>query len=167
MLTGKEIAKRQIINGFEEKQIQQQGIDVRVERIYKVSEYMGGIVPEEGKTIIPNTTPRGTTIDHDGGEWFQLQPGYYEVEFIEGCDIPADCCMQFKTRSSLVRCGCEVRSGLFDAGFKTEHMGAFLKVELPVEIERGARIAQVIVEGSNIVENLYDGQFQGDKQRKE
>ena len=76
--------------------------------------------------------------------------------------------MAFKTRSSLVRCGADVRSGQFDGGFKTKAMGAFLKVELPIEIEVGARVAQMIVNETYEVanEDLYDGQWQGDKQRK-
>jgi deoxycytidine triphosphate deaminase len=47
-------------------------------------------------------------------------------------------------------------------------MGAFLKVELPIEIEKYARVAQMIVTETYPVdeENLYDGQWQGDKQRK-
>ena len=68
-------------------------------------------------------------------------------------------------RSSLVRCGAIVHSGQFDAGFKTDAMGCFLQVIRPLHIEEGARIAQAIVFESNDVENLYDGQWQGDKQR--
>jgi deoxycytidine triphosphate deaminase len=47
-------------------------------------------------------------------------------------------------------------------------MGAFLKVELPIIIEKGARVAQAIINETYTVdkEYLYDGQWQGDKQRK-
>ena len=74
--------------------------------------------------------------------------------------------MQFKTRSSLVRCGADIRSGQFDAGFKTEHMGAYMKVELPVVIEMGARVAQTLIFRTEKVTNTYNGQWQEDKQRK-
>jgi deoxycytidine triphosphate deaminase len=60
-----------------------------------------------------------------------------------------------------------VHSGQFDAGFNTEKMGCFLQVNHPINIEKGARIAQAIVTESYEVmdEDLYNGQWQGDKQR--
>ena len=168
MLTGKEIAEREIITNFEEQNIQQQGIDVRVKKISKPSHVVFdavGHIPCKGKTVKLNFEEMKPDYIRGGEKCWLLQEGYYELEFEEGCNIPADCCLQFKTRSSVVRCGGEVRSGLFDAGFHTDNMGAFLKVEVPMFISVGARVAQVIVDSSNEVENLYNGQFQGDKQR--
>lgn len=171
-LTGKQIVERNIIQGYDvNKAVQQQGIDVRVDKIGRVlmpeigsKERPFGTIPAFGLTLLPKT------------EWFtqfestpngiMLEPGYYEIQFMEGCKIPNDCAMYFKTRSSVVRCGAEIRSGQFDAGFETNHMGAYLKVEVPIVVERGARLAQVIINETSPVENTYTGQFQGDKQRK-
>lgn len=170
-LTGKQIIDYGILTNVDmEKAVQQQGVDVRVARIGKVRDgdicsttYPVGMIPAKGKTILPHTQ----WLDLEHAECgMLLNPGYYEIEFMEGCDIPVNCAMYFKTRSSVVRCGAEVRSGQFDAGFKTEKMGAYLKVELPIGIEYGARLAQVIINESLPVDNVYDGQFQGDKQRK-
>ena len=171
-LTGKQIIERNILTNVDvENAVQQQGIDVRVARIGTVrygnvhsTMYPVGIIPARGKTTLPKTIwLKGFSTAENG---VLLQPGYYEIEFIEGCKIPNDCAMYFKTRSSVIRCGAEVRSGQFDAGFKTEKMGAYLKVELPIVIEYGARLAQVIINESSPVENTYEGQWQGDKQRK-
>lgn len=162
MLTGREIVSRRIINGFCEQGIQQQGIDLRINRVRRVLKDFGSVIPlipKEGKTKLPEY---GMWED---GEKFCLSPGYYEVEFMEGCDIPSDCALWLKTRSSLVRCGSLVHSGQFDAGFKTDNMGCFLEVNIHIDIEKGARIAQAILFTSSTVENLYDGQWQGDKQR--
>ena len=168
MLTGKEIAQSGIISNFLEENIQQQGIDVRVQDIRQV-DIGGGYIPagNSRKTLTPKTftkTPIPTTVEGCEDYW-SLQEGYYEVTFMEGCNIPNDCCLQYKTRSSGIRCGGEIRSDMFDAGFKTDNMGAFLKVEIPMQIEKGARLAQVIVDRTNVVENTYNGQWQGDKQR--
>ena len=166
-LTGKQIVERGIVTGACEDGIQQQGVDVRIMKVSKVGpnclDY--GYVPAKGKTVTPVT--EDFPFDKERGTW-KLDPGYYEIEFKEGCNIPANAAMVFKTRSSLVRCGADVRSGQFDGGFKTKAMGAFLKVELPIEIEVGARVAQMIVNETYEVanEDLYDGQWQGDKQRK-
>ncbi len=166
-LTGKQIVERGIVTGACEDGIQQQGVDVRIAKISTVGENCldYGFVPAKGKTVTPMC--ESVPCELNTNIW-RLKPGYYEIEFLEGCNIPANAAMVFKTRSSLVRCGAEVRSGQFDGGFKTKTMGAFLKVELPIEIEVGARVAQMIVNETYEVanEDLYDGQWQGDKQRK-
>lgn len=158
-LTGKEIIERGIVTNHCEEGIQQQGIDVRLKNLYMVCGV--GIIPKEGKTI----PVMSVKLEPTHGV-FKLTPGYYELEFEEGCNIPSNATLHFKTRSSLVRCGSIVHSGQFDAGFNTENAGAFLQVLLPIEIEPGARVAQALVFTSNEVENLYNGQWQNDKQRK-
>lgn len=162
-LTGKQIAERGIVKGFCDEAVQQQGIDVRIDKISSVEG--AGIVPAVGKTIKAHTT----NIEWLNGdsEYIYLQPGYYEVELMESCDIPKDAVLNYKTRSSLVRCGAIVHSGQFDGGFRTDKMGCFLEVLLPVSIERGARIAQAVVDESYPVDDdkLYNGQWQNDNQR--
>lgn len=159
-LTGKEIIQNQIITNSVEQGLQQQGVDIRIKKVNKLSG--SGVIPKEGKTLLPVYEEIQVSVNDS---WY-LQPGYYEVEFEEGCDVPNNATLHFKTRSSLVRCGALVHSGQFDAGFKTNNMGAFLQVLNPISIQKGARIAQAIVFTSNEVSNLYDGQWQGDKQRK-
>ena len=165
-LTGKQIVEKGIVIGACSAGVQQQGVDVRLMKVSKVGDgaWDLGYVPANGKTA----TPRSKEVQPvDDGFW-RLEPGYYEIEFKEGCKIPHYAAMYFKTRSSLVRCGAIVHSGQFDAGFETEKMGAYLHVILPIDIEVGARVAQMIVHESYGVgiEELYNGQWQNDKQRK-
>ena len=162
-LTGKNIIEKSIIKNACVGGIQQQGIDLRVKEIFKVNDKSSGYIPETGKTLKPGTDE----ISLYDNKTYVLKPGYYEVEFIEGCDIPADATLHIKTRSSLVRCGAICHSGQFDGGFNTDNMGCFLHVILPISIDKGARVAQAIVFESEPVEteHLYNGQWQGDKQR--
>ncbi len=160
-LTGNEIIERGIIKHYCAEGVQQQGIDVRLDRIYKIDQSQIGMVPVMGKTRIPKY--HDVKPDDDGV--FHLDAGYYEVTLAEACDIPSNASLHYKTRSSLVRCGALVHSGQFDAGFKTDAMGCFLQVIHPIEIARGARIAQAIVFESNEVTNTYEGQFMNDCQR--
>lgn len=157
-LTGKQIVERGIVRNHCEAGVQQQGVDVRVESISVLHGY--GIIPEQGKTTLPQTTK----LPDFNGRWV-LTPGYYELELAEGITMPNDAALYFKTRSSLVRSGAIVHSGQFDAGFSTEKAGCFLQVLMPITIEVGARVAQAIVHTSDPVENTYNGQYQGDKQR--
>ena len=162
-LTGKEIVNKGIITNYCQEGVQQQGIDVRVDKVFSISS--SGSIPARGKTVLPDRYEIMSYVDDNK---YHLDPGYYELELIEGCEIPCDAVLNFKTRSSLVRCGALVHSGQFDAGFKTDRMGCFLQVLLPITIERGSRIAQAIVTQTANVddESLYSGQWQGDKQRK-
>lgn len=161
------MAQRDIIWGYdEENAIQMQGIDVRVRDIRRVdSWYRNGMVHAGNrKTDLPATV-EVDTIRIDEQEYWTLDPGYYEVTLVEGITVPRNVSLHLKTRSSLVRCGAIVHSGQFDAGFHTEHGGCFLQVINPVLIAREARIAQAICFSSQPVDELYDGQWQGDRQR--
>lgn len=158
-LTGKQIIERGIVTNFVPEAIQQQGVDVR---ITNVKELCGvGTIPTHGKTQLPNYVD----ANMDGDRWV-LRPGFYEVELMEGISMPNDAALVYKTRSSLVRCGATVTSGQFDAGFHTDAAGCFLIVHRTIIIEKGARIAQVIVHETAPVDNTYEGQYQGDRQRK-
>lgn len=165
-LTGKQIVESKIVTNYDESNaVQQQGVDVRLASISLVSGY--GWIPKEGKTETGNRIEIHT-INRDGHDVYVLSPGFYEVTLMEACNLPNNCELDYKTRSSLVRCGATVHSGQFDAGFNTENMGCFLDVRQPIRIEVGARIAQAVVCETYPVseENLYNGQWQNDKQRK-
>lgn len=169
-LTGREIVSRGILVGIDlENAVQQQGVDIRLDQVSRLVAARPGRIPEKGKTILPEYLKVEPEIDFvTGKETFTLEPGYYEVVFKEGCNIPNNIVIyNIKSRSSLVRCGAHIECGQFDAGFVTDQMGCFLSVEIPIKIERGARIAQVQVLETREVgqEDLYNGQWQHDKQR--
>ena len=136
-LTGKEIVKSGIITNTCMEGVQQQGIDVRIDNIFKTSP--GGFVPSIGKTFVPHTSQV-----KDSGGVYVLAPGYYEVELVEGCEIPSNCVLNFKTRSSLVRNGAIVHSGQFDAGFRTDKMGCFLQVNNHIVVKQVQIIIQML-----------------------
>lgn len=166
-LTGKQIVERGIITNFSEEGVQQQGIDVRLDKIIVFDQFgKPGFVPAKGKTILRNRYEVAPQESENGTEAWTLQPGYYEVIVKEGCKMPNNAAMRFISRSSLVRNGAIIHCGQFDAGFETEQMGFFMQVLYPIVIERGARIAQTMIFESEPVGNLYQGQWQNDKQRQ-
>lgn len=168
VLTGKSIVSKGIVGNVSNDSIQQQGVDLRVSRIFKVDS--GGVIPKEGKTILPTRTevfPESLWVEEN--PLYNLTPGYYEVELMESCNIPKTAVLWIKGRSSVVRCGGRIDSGQFDGGFKTDNMGCYLEVINFLTIEQGARIAQAVVFESEPVddEHLYNGQYQNDKQRNQ
>lgn len=164
-LTGKQIIERGILTNVDlENAVQQQGVDIRVAGINRLVGV--GRIPKQGKTRLPKYEPIIPLTDEDGIDFWRLEPGYYEIILEEGCRMPNNAAMTFVQRSSGLRCGIIIRSSQFDAGFETDQMGTFMQVFMPVEIEVGARIAQTLVMETAEVDNLYNGQWQGDKQRK-
>jgi hypothetical protein len=105
----------------------------------------------------------------DNVEGYLLHPGVYDVTFHEGCKIPGNRTGFIKQRSSLYRNGSIINSPVFDPGFETDNMGTFMYVYETIFIEKDSRIAQIYFHECELVkkDQLYDGQFQGDSQRKD
>lgn len=167
MLNGEELANYGSIIGFLPENIQQHGIDLRVEKIERIDRCEGsGFIPAVGKTHLPSYWEIPLTNLSNGSKGWILTPGYYQVTFMEGCAVKKDEMLLIRQRSSLARCGGCIHSSIFDAGFSTENMGTFMFLFEEIQIEYGARIAQVYSHQTTSVEKLYDGQYQNDKQRK-
>lgn len=190
-LTGKQIVEENLVTNYVPEAIQQQGMDVRLMKVrrfgHRADHFRNpdgpvweknfycdeiGVIPAKGKTILPRSeeieaTELGTIAGHTVKGWV-LNPGYYEVIFDEGVNMPNNRVMVLKSRSSLVRCGAFIECGQFDAGFNTDHMGCFLHVDEGIIIEEHARIAQLRFTTTEPVESddMYNGQWQNDQQRK-
>lgn len=162
MITGKQLVELGIITGeIGEDNIAQHGVDLNVVRIQGM---LGvGYIPKAGRTELV----KYLDIEPNMDGVVYLKPGAYNVTFKQGCKIPADKMLLIRQRSSLLRNGAVLHSSVFDAGFETEQIGSVLIVAHPIDIQLGARIAQIYAHDSNVVENLYNGQFQNDQQREE
>ena len=93
-----------------------------------------------------------------------MDEGVYDITFNEGCKLPNNRVAFIKQRSSLYRNGTIINSPVFDPGFETEFMGTLMYVHETIFIEENARVAQIYFHECEAAE-LYDGQWQGDKQR--
>ena len=118
------------------------------------------------KTQLTNYEPYGL-INLDGVTGWLLYEGVYDITFNEGCKIPDNRVAFIKQRSSLYRNGAIINSPVFDPGFETDHMGTFMYVHETIFIEQDARVAQIYFHESTSTDNLYDGQWQHDKQRNQ
>lgn len=134
------------------------GLDhVAVHHAYKIGKVL------KDKTEIATYTPYNTT-KVDGCIGYMLYPGVYDITFNEGCNIPNNRVAFIKQRSSLYRNGAIINSPLFDPGFKTQNMGTLVYVHETIFIEQDARVAQIYFHKCDSAE-VYEGQFQQDKQR--
>lgn len=133
----------------------QVGYDLTVKEIKKIE---GGMVlvdrtvVDEYKPIIPTQTQTGKLL-------YKLEPDTYSITFEQGIKLDLNHTAFIRHRSSILRNGGIITSGVYDPNFEVEEMGAVLIATKPISIEKGARIAQVVI-FENYLSEAYNGQFQ-------
>jgi len=149
----------------------QVGYDLSLKAVQKIGNRIGGNMFKDGKIgkVLKDKTELTTytsesSIMLDGAEGWLLHEGVYDITFNEGCKLPENRVAFIKQRSSLYRNGAIINSPVFDPGFETQYMGTLLYVHETIFIEKNARVAQIYFHECNGAE-LYNGQWQGDKQR--
>lgn len=172
-LNGKQIVEQGIVTKVDNQEcIQQVGVDLELIKVEQIAGF--GIIPKEGKTKLAGRIPvdmvdcPNPDNDKTTKGWL-LHPGSYDITLKQGCKIPANQKLKIIQRSSMLRNAASVVSSLFDPGFQTDNIGTVMRINEPIYIHFEARIAQAEVFEVNPVdaENLYDGQWQNDKQREQ
>lgn len=147
----------------------QVGYDLSLKEVNKIgyTDKPGGRIGRvlKDKTILGTYTSVDKT-QLDGTTGWLLHQGAYDITFWEGCKIPSNLVGLIRQRSSMLRNGTVLHSSVFDPGFETEFMGTVMVVNETIFIEEDARVAQIYFHSCEEVTELYDGQWQGDKQRK-
>lgn len=138
----------------------QVGYDLTLKQVKRIR---GGSVLQNATLV--NEYAQVATTTQDGREVFNLPAGEYSITFEQGVKLPSGKTAFIRHRSSILRCGATITSGVYDPGFEVEEMGAVLFAAQPITIEVGARVAQIIIFDNNDAE-LYDGQWQGTKDVK-
>lgn len=133
-------------------QIQPNGVDLTLGAVFEQVE--PGRIERGGKTV-----GERREIESDQNVC-QLEPGGYIVRYGERVVIPEDHVGFLYPRSSLLRNSCMLDTAVWDAGYEGRGEG-LLEVHHPVELERGARIAQLVLADA-AHEGTYDGSYQGE-----
>lgn len=139
----------------------QVGYDLTLKEVKRTN---GGMVLSD-KTIVDEYTPVLPIQTPTGKILFKLEPDTYSITFEQGIKLDLYHTAFIRHRSSILRNGGIITSGLYDPNFEVEEMGAMLVTTKPLTIERGARVAQVIIMENHLSE-AYNGQFQGSKDLK-
>ncbi len=129
----------------------------------EVKQIMGGTVFSDKTEVLPYLEV--PTFTKDGKIVYNLSPGSYSLTFEQGVKLPSNKTAFIRHRSSILRCGGIITSGIYDPGFEVDEMGGVLIATQPITIEKGARVAQIII-FDNFDAELYAGQWQGNKDVK-
>lgn len=135
-----------------EVQVQQNGIDLRVSNIVKLTDKF--MISETSKQF-----PVCTNILKDSkGFWLLEAGGIFSAETMEEVEVPKDMCAMVIQRSSLNRGGVLISTGLWDSGF-CGRIGITLRTSVETYIAHGTRVCQIIFMKAEAAQ-LYSGQYQ-------
>jgi len=133
-------------------QVQPNGVDLRLGAVFEQT--TAGRIGRDGKTIGDRRE-----VEPDDGV-YRLEPGGYVVQYADRVHIPEEHVGFLYPRSSLLRNSCMLETAVWDAGYEGRGEG-LLEVYHEVELERDARIAQLVLAEANH-ESEYDGSYQGE-----
>ena len=141
------------ISPVEAEQVQPNGVDLTLDRVF---EQVGvGRISREGKTIGEREAVEPST---EGV--VALDPGGYILRYGETVHIPEGHIGFILPRSSLMRNSGMLNTAVWDAGYEGRGEG-LLQVHHPIEIEVGARVAQIVLAAADH-EGTYEGSYQGE-----
>jgi dUTP pyrophosphatase len=132
---------------LDDAQRQPNGVDLTVDAVFEQTE--PGAIARDGKRV----GDRRAVTPVDGR--YRLDAGSYVVRYGEPVRIPEGRIGFVLPRSTLLRNACTLDTAVWDAGYEGVGEGR-LDVGHPVEIEPGARIAQLV-----LAEADHDGTYEG------
>lgn len=142
-----------------EQQVQPNGLDLTMRQVSTLSS--GGIISYDNKDrLLPETCP--LSPGSDGA--IDLKPGCYVVLYNEIVHLPADIMALGFPRSSLLRCGADIRTAVWDAGYSGRSQSLLL-VHNPhgIRLQTDARVLQLVfLRLTGEVTGGYRGLFQNE-----
>ncbi len=138
---------------LDDDQRQPNGVDLTVDAVFEPTEV--GLVGRSEKRVAERRELTPTDGLH------RLDPGTYVVRYGEPVRIPEGHVGFVYPRSTLLRNGTMLDTAVWDAGYEGVGEGR-LQVGHPIEIEPGARIAQLVLARADH-DGSYDGSYQGER----
>ncbi len=163
ILTTKKVEAHGIINNMRDANVQKQqaGFDLTLESVYEF--LSGGAADFDNKE---RKIADCKKMEYKDG-WVGLGKGAYKVTLNERFKVPADAAGVCLTRTTLIRNGAYLITGLWDPGFEGK-VEMLLVVENPfgIRLKEHARIGQIYflrMEGE--AEQLYQGIYKNLEQK--
>ncbi|HMB50995.1 deoxyuridine 5'-triphosphate nucleotidohydrolase [Natronoarchaeum rubrum] len=159
------------VSPLDAEQVQPNGVDLTVEAVFEQVE--AGRISRDGKRIgerreldpenadeRSSSSPQAREDAAASAPTYRLEPGGYVARYGETISIPEGHVGFVLPRSSLMRNSAMLHTAVWDAGYTGRGEG-LLEVNHDLELERGARIAQLVFARADH-EDTYDGSYQGE-----
>jgi dUTP pyrophosphatase len=147
------------VTPVDDAQVQPNGVDLTLASVHEQT--TRGRIARDGKRIGRRRVVPFESVE--GSEWTYLAPDGYVLQYAETVHIPEGHVGFVYPRSSLMRNSCMLNTAVWDAGYEGKGEG-LLEVHRSIELERGARIAQLVLAEANH-EGTYEGGYQGERTR--
>jgi dUTP pyrophosphatase len=122
------------------RQLQPNGIDLRVERVQRLTS--PGLLGVADNVREP-AAREDMQADKDG--WWDLHRGAYVITYRERVNLPTDLMALSRPRSSLLRSGVAIHAAVWDAGYSGRGEGLLSVLNSRgYRLQRGARVAQLV-----------------------
>lgn len=133
---------------------QPNAVDIAVDSVYKICNTEFTLTKDNSKE---HRKTQKLEPDHEG--FWVLGPGSYEIITSADVSVANRECGFVITRSTLVRNGCFVFSGIYDSGFNGKIGCSMLVTTGVFKIQKGARIAQFYLITSRKADTVYKGSY--------
>lgn len=130
-----------LVEGIDpEVQLQPSGIDLRVERVQRLSS--PGLLGATDAVREP-AAREDVPCDKDG--WWDLHRGAYVITYREKVNLPHDLMALARPRSTLLRSGVSIHTAVWDPGYSGRGEGLLAVLNARGwRLQRGARVLQLV-----------------------
>lgn len=150
-----EFGSKYITKGFNTKDLAQNGLDLRISQLYMLDDISPARICDDKRMF-----PRRNLVEPIDGEYI-LYPGkFYEVVSNIEVTVPADAAGLIIARSSMLRCGVLVTSGVYDSGYSGKVTLFMYPTTCLTALAKDERIGQLLIFTAQAYQ-LYSGMFQG------
>jgi dUTP pyrophosphatase len=141
-----------------EEQLQPNGIDLTLREI-ALLQSSGRITVQNSQRLVSELAP----LVFDGMGFIDLMPGAYIITYNEVVHLPKNLMALARPRSSLLRCGVNVGTAVWDAGYSGRSQ-SLMVVYNPqgFRLQKNARIIQLIFFKLGQKTEGYKGVYQGE-----
>jgi dUTP pyrophosphatase len=140
------------------QQLQPNGFDITL-RDVAMLQTIGQIGVDNAQRILPELAP----LIFDDHGYLELMPGSYIITYNEIVHIPVDLMALARPRSSLLRCGVNIGTAVWDAGYSGRSQSLMLvSNSLGFRIQQNARVAQLIFMNLSAETEGYAGKYQNE-----
>ena len=137
-------------------QVQPNGIDLTLREV-ALPQSSGKIAISNSQRLLPDLAP----LTFDGLGFIDLIPGAYIITYNEIVHLPNNVMALARPRSSLLRCGVNVATAVWDAGYSGRSQ-SLMVVYNPqgFRLQRNARIVQLVFFQLTMETDGYQGAYQ-------
>lgn len=144
-----------------EKDVQPNSIDLRIDKVFLPQQ--GVFILSEEKRVHRGSKELQTKRFQDEDDWWALQPGFYEIVFKNEIKLPKGEAGFVIPRSTLVRNGVYLATGLYDSGYEGIMVSGLHVTTATFYVKKGTRLAQFLLFEAETLRK-YDGAYGSRKQ---